>query len=649
MPFGQHGVNVLVHEACGVQASAALSRSKKGIAMHRSNVPQKPRRSSRVPIAIPVLVTSLDPDACFSQMCETMVVSAHGCAIQSPMKLQAGSPMNFQIGEGRRTVAHVVDCRPIGQKGWMVAAKLERPENFWGLKPCPEDWMQLAEVGGANGERPPKMPMLRSLVAEMVEPLQAEVAELRDKLAGAHPGRSSFEVSLSHIPPEVEEKLWIRLRQDLGAQVLQQTREQSEHVLEAAKVAIEQKIAEGENEFRQRSVEQLQGLEQRAKGVLESIPAGVRQQVRAGLEEIDEHMAAAAARIGEQGNELVRVLQQRLSEEHEAHRRSVQQVQAGVTLESSRLQTQVTDLGGRVAKLDEAARGLESDLESRLAKIAAETVSGAGVQLQNAMDGVLTAQLMRLNEEITGKLLPLLGQGESLNGDIRATTDALRTENERAAHQIAAVREAKQQFQQWIDQQVASYKAELHARLEQEIYKAASTSAAKIEDELKTSLAGQLEAGRASLNAELERLVSRARSLEQSLVQETEAWLVQQGSGFQKQLQGTLSDADGRIRARIDLGIQELATGNAKELGKQLDEASARLKNIQTGIQASMAESLSSQVTQTLEHFEHTMEQLAQGSVGRWRSALGRDLNSLAKMLGDEFRSEAAGGNHDKR
>ena len=65
---------------------------------------------------------------------------------------------------------------------------------------------------------------LKLLFAEIVQPLQIEVAELKERLAQGSSRRSQFDISLTHIPPEVEEKLWVRLREDLGAQVLLQTR-----------------------------------------------------------------------------------------------------------------------------------------------------------------------------------------------------------------------------------------------------------------------------------------------------------------------------------------------------------------------------------------------------------------------------------------
>jgi len=63
--------------------------------MQAQNRSEVVRRSSRLPITIPLLVTSLDPGNDFSEVCETLVVSAHGCALRSPMAVKAGVPVHF--------------------------------------------------------------------------------------------------------------------------------------------------------------------------------------------------------------------------------------------------------------------------------------------------------------------------------------------------------------------------------------------------------------------------------------------------------------------------------------------------------------------------------------------------------------------------
>jgi len=238
--------------------------------MHNSNVPTL-RRSSRVPIALPILVTSLDPRANFSEVCETLMVNAHGCAMRSPVKLDAGVALHFHSQEGRETTAQVVDCQPMGsdRRSWRLGARFDRPENFWGLQTFPNDWARVpapaegsvAPVLSSTNVIPPNPAAasakivldrikkqlsddrLKAMLAELVRPLEAEIGELKEKLAqGAK--RSRFEVSLSQIPPELEQQLELRLKKEFGPQVLQQAREQSEQVLKAAKAAIDQKTTE---------------------------------------------------------------------------------------------------------------------------------------------------------------------------------------------------------------------------------------------------------------------------------------------------------------------------------------------------------------------------------------------------------------------
>lgn len=450
--------------------------------MQTSNLAGTLRRSSRVPMTMPITITSLEPAADFFEVCETLVVNAHGCALRSPIKLEAGLPLQFRGSDGRQTTAHVVDCQPIGsnQPGWMVAARLDLPGNFWGLPSCPDDWMRLIDMpegsfaAAGNGAAMPKMPMLRALVAEMMEPLQAELADLAERL-GQQRQRNRFEVSLTQIPPEVEEKLWLRLREDLATQALRQSREQTDQVLKGAQSAIELKITEAQEEFRGWVREQLQAVTQEAQTLSEQTSGGMRQQLRSATEQFEQQAAAAGMRLQQQGQEFLEGLLERLGEEREAHRRQWEAVQVAAAAESSRLQTQLTELGRRMSELDETAHRLESGLNTRLMRMSTEIVSGARTQLEGAAD-----------------------------------------------------------------------------------------------------------------------------SLSQSLV------------------------------AR-----------NAKDLAQQVDEATARLRGIQGEIAASVSESLKTHVADSIQRFDKTMDDSAQRSVGRWRIALARDLNSVANILGENFRSGA--------
>jgi hypothetical protein len=462
------------------------------------------RRSSRVPITLPIAVTSLEPSAPFSEICETLVVSAHGCAIFSPAKLEAGIPVQFRRKGGGAARAHVVDCKPMGagQTGWQVAAKLDHPENFWGLESCPEDWGRLMEIHSDEPLPARKMPVrsdkgqlgapalkivseknqpqfsehdLRVIVAEFVQPLHAEVMALKEKAAQGDAKRSRFDISLSHIPPEVEEKLGARLREDLGAQVLKQTQEQSAQVLGSANTMIEQKISQALDGFRRQVTQQLQAVQQNAHNLSEEIAEAVGQHFNSGAEKFQQQVADAGTRAEQQSEEHFRALQQRLGQEHDTYRREMEKAQATASAEVSRLLGQATSLGGRMAQLDDTACRLESGMETRLSQMASDQISAARMQLESAVDVVL----------------------------------------------------------------------------------------------------------------------------------------------------------------------KELGTRNAKELDHQLDEARSKLKIVQKGIETSVSDLVKTQVAAGLLSFGQTMEELAQDSVGRWRSALSKDLTSVAKILGGGFQMEA--------
>src|SRR5690349_9036240 len=101
--------------------------------MHSENSFTALRRSSRVPAELPIRVTSLDGTH-FSEVCKTLVVNAHGCALQTRVRFDEGIPLRFHNNNGHETTARVVSCDPIGPDNlaWRLAAKLDRPENFWG-------------------------------------------------------------------------------------------------------------------------------------------------------------------------------------------------------------------------------------------------------------------------------------------------------------------------------------------------------------------------------------------------------------------------------------------------------------------------------------------------------------------------------------
>lgn len=112
------------------------------------------RRSTRLPLEVPVHVTSLSCDFPFSEPCHTTLVNAHGCGLISPRAIAVGIQVRIEIvSAGRQTRARVAEVVPLGgqPETWLVGLELEVPGNFWGIEYAPSDW-RIEEV--QEGARP---------------------------------------------------------------------------------------------------------------------------------------------------------------------------------------------------------------------------------------------------------------------------------------------------------------------------------------------------------------------------------------------------------------------------------------------------------------------------------------------------------------
>ncbi|HTR23434.1 MAG TPA: hypothetical protein VMI10_05575 [Terriglobales bacterium] len=101
------------------------------------------RRSTRLPLEVPVQVTSLSPHFSFSERCNTTLVNAHGCGLISPRALEMNLPVRLEIISAKRhTTAQVSEVVPLGgePETWLIGLELQVPGNFWGIEYAPSDW-----------------------------------------------------------------------------------------------------------------------------------------------------------------------------------------------------------------------------------------------------------------------------------------------------------------------------------------------------------------------------------------------------------------------------------------------------------------------------------------------------------------------------
>jgi hypothetical protein len=101
------------------------------------------RRSTRLPLEVPVLLTSLASDHTFSEPCSTTLVNAHGCGLIVGRAIAQGIQVRLEIVSAKRhTTARVAEVVPLGgePETWLVGLELDIPGNFWGIEYAPSDW-----------------------------------------------------------------------------------------------------------------------------------------------------------------------------------------------------------------------------------------------------------------------------------------------------------------------------------------------------------------------------------------------------------------------------------------------------------------------------------------------------------------------------
>jgi hypothetical protein len=101
------------------------------------------RRSTRLPLEIPVQVSSVDSSIGFSAICQTTLVNAHGCGLIAPAALPPGIHVRIEIASAKRfTTAQTVAMVSLGgnPESWLLGIEFDNPGNFWGIEYAPSDW-----------------------------------------------------------------------------------------------------------------------------------------------------------------------------------------------------------------------------------------------------------------------------------------------------------------------------------------------------------------------------------------------------------------------------------------------------------------------------------------------------------------------------
>ena len=107
------------------------------------HTPKTPRRSTRLSVEIPIIVTSMDRRHPFSAQCIAIVVSPQGCGFRTSQAFPLETPILVgELPDGATATGRVASCLPLGNDGksFLIGVALYNPGNVWGITNPPADW-----------------------------------------------------------------------------------------------------------------------------------------------------------------------------------------------------------------------------------------------------------------------------------------------------------------------------------------------------------------------------------------------------------------------------------------------------------------------------------------------------------------------------
>jgi CO/xanthine dehydrogenase Mo-binding subunit len=186
-------------------------------------------------------------------------------------------------------------------------------------------------------------------------------------------------------------------------------------------------VGEVQEEFRRKSKEELEVVEQRSGQIAGQIVESIREQLRDGIGDMQRKLADGRNQLKGISSELLESLQARLNEEHNGRRAELEQLQAAVAGESSRLYQQIEQLDGRVRKLDESVRSLESGLDQRLSQMASDTVRNTRDEIEGVADTMLKELSVRSAQTLGNQMEEAAGNMRIFHqGIVASGSDALK-------------------------------------------------------------------------------------------------------------------------------------------------------------------------------------------------------------------------------
>jgi len=471
-------------------------------------------------------------------------------------------------------------------------------------------------------------------------PARASEDELKKQLAAQQETIASLEdrlaTAMASVPGVVRQQL-----SDAQQPLLAQVREQLAATLAGSVQPLQEELA-----VCGKKAEDAQQIRAAVAEQFEQLPWHIEQHTHAAFRPLQERARAELEGI---------IAEARSQDEQETARRQALQASA---------QALQKELAQARASLESSMRTLPERIQAPIAA----AVEDALARAHAAMSAALASELEALHE-----------RGRMVADELRAAAESLRSEREATRAQIQEAGAQREELRLWLAEQQASYSKQVGWQLEQLASELATRSAGVLEEQIRSDVEIQVERAEADLNQRLGPMLDRAADLRQEALSllgvlqresqccETqvrallaekngvEAWITERAADFQKMFHDALVETTGQIKGRLQMAVemieqpvaklrdqaaqqlQEQAGRQARHLREQAEEACDRVTRLQRDIENSVRASLRAQAAETSATCGREIAQLAQRSVEEWRSALARNLESIANLLGQKL------------
>jgi hypothetical protein len=446
---------------------------------------------------------------------------------------------------------------------------------------------QLAEAQQAEVRE-----QLGAALAELVMPLQEELAVCRKKAEDAQQIRAAVAEQLEQLPWHIEQhaqaafqRLQERARAELQG-IIAETRARAEP--EAA----QRQALQGSAEALQKELAQARAsLESSMRSLPERIHEPIAVAVEDALAQARAELSADLTRELEARDERGTTLADELRAAADLLRRereatSAQVVEIDAKREELRLwlaeeqATYMKQVSRRLEQLTERQAADTNEVRQKLEQLAGELAARSVRALEEKIRSEVEIQAKRAETDLNQRFGPTLDRAADLRQEALSLLNTLQRESERCESQVRALLEEKNGVEAWIAERTADFRKLFHDAL--------------------VETTGQI---RGRLQMAVEMIEQPVATLRDQAVQQ----------------------------------LQEQASRQARQLRESGDEATERLRGLRRDIESAVRESLRMQAAETSAAFGREIAEVAQRSVEEWRSTLARNLESIASLLGQQL------------